>query len=473
MNTKFTIVGLVSVIIMLSGCAAPQPMPVPSNQSKPSPNLEPQATATVIVPSQLPATPTLSAAASAPMPVVTQASNMVLIPAGQFERGDHHDFVDPGHGSDEIPIRTISISTFYIARYDVTVQQYCDFLNSALSQKLINVGAGSYHVSGGPRGEIQVTGGIVFLNGIKDNLYVTRQAYNHSPINWDGVKFTVLENRENHPVTGLTWYGAAAYCNWLSQREGYQPCYDTFGWGCYYNRNGYRLPTEAEWEYAGRGGQYNPYYNYPWGNEAEKTRANWPNSGDPYENWTIPHTTPVGFYDGQLKKKTDFNWPGSMETYQTGNGANVWGLYDMAGNVWQWVNDWYQTQYYTSCPSKDPPGPEMSDASPMPDGWLYRCLRGGNWYNGEADKFMPSVDNGHSRVSNRDPAYYLGQEEYEYSEVGFRVARRDAMAAANEMPYGQEKSQPAWHAPTGGQGQGPQPGGPPNRSTAPNPLPKN
>ena len=62
----------------------------------------------------------------------------------------------------------------------------------------------------------------------------------------------------------------------------------------------------------------------------------------------------------------------------------------------------------------------------MPDGKFYRALRGGNWYNGEPDKLLTSVDNGHSRVSNRDPAYYLGQEEFQPSEVGFRLVRRDS-----------------------------------------------
>jgi hypothetical protein len=65
----------------------------------------------------------------------------------------------------------------------------------------------------------------------------------------------------------------------------------------------------------------------------------------------------------------------------------------------------------------------MSEATPMQDGKIYRCMRGGSWYNGEPDIKNPTVDNGHSRVSNRDPAYYLGQEQYQYSEVGFRVVR--------------------------------------------------
>ena len=338
--------------------------------------------------------------------------------------GDHIGYVDPGHPSDELPIHSVNISQFFIAKYDVTVSEYCDYLNSAMSQGLINVSGGSYPVTGGPRGTIGVSDGLVYLNANKELVFITREAYNHGTVSWSNKKFSILENRDRHPITGVTWCGAAAFCNWLSLREGYQPCYDLGNWQCDFTKNGYRLPTEAEWEYAARGGQYNPYFNYPWGNDADRSRANWPNSGDPYENGSLPLTTPVGFYDGQLHRKSDFGWPGSQETYQTSNGANSFGLYDMCGNVWQWCNDWYSADYYSVSPSTDPTGSSLSQASPMPDGKPYRVLRGGNWYNGEPDKFSPNIDNGHSRVSNRDPAYYLGQEEYQPAEVGFRIVRR-------------------------------------------------
>ena len=351
-------------------------------------------------------------------------ASMVQIPGGQFAMGDHFGVVDPQHPTDEVPIHNVTISPYYMDKFDITVQQYCDFLNSAMAQGQITIGGGAYYVSGAPRDSISVNGGLVYLKGGKDYFFLTLQAYNHSTISWDGQKFSVLDNRQNHPATSVSWFGAAAYCNWLSIKDGYQPCYNTTTWDCDFTKNGYRLPTEAEWEYAARGGQNNPYYNYPWGNDADKTKANWPNSGDPYEAGAFPLTTPVGFYNGQLQHKADYNWLGSQDTYQTANGANAYGLYDMAGNVWQWCNDWYQTDYYKVSPAKDPPGPAMAQASPMPDGKINRCMRGGNWYNGEPDKLNPSIDNGHSRVSNRDPAYYLGEEEFQNSEVGFRIVRR-------------------------------------------------
>ena len=349
---------------------------------------------------------------------------MARIPGGAFEMGDHSGYADPQHPSDELPIHSVKITAFAIGVNDVTVDQYVDYLNSAMSAGLLRVGGGSYGVSGGPTTSVIVAAGVVYLAGGSDILYLTRQAYRYSPIGWDGRTFSALDNRGRMPVTSVSWFGAAAYANWLSLEDGYRPCYDTATWSCDISSGGYRLPSEAEWEYAARGGQNSPYYNYPWGNDADTTKANWPNSGDPYETGPAPHTTPVGFYDGELHRKSDFGWPGSQETYQTANGANGYGLYDMAGNVWQWCNDWYRTDYYKVSPSLDPAGPQLSEASPMPDGKFYRVLRGGNWYNGEPDKLLPAVDNGHSRVSNRDPAYYLGQEEFQQSEVGFRLVRR-------------------------------------------------
>jgi formylglycine-generating enzyme required for sulfatase activity len=339
---------------------------------------------------------------------VIPAANLVLIPAGEFVMGDHAGYVEPQHPSDEIPLHTVSLSAFYAAKNDVTVQEYCDFL-------------------AGSAAGLSVKNGLVYLSGQNDVLFLTRHADQYSRIGWDGTAYTVLDGRGSHPVTSVMWAGAAAYCNWRSTREGYNACYNTSTWQCDFTRNGYRLPTEAEWEYAARGGQTNPYYNYPWGNNADKTRANWPGSGDPWESGPLPCTTPVGFYNGALRQKVDFNWPGTQASYQTADGANGFGIYDMAGNVWQWCNDWYRQDYYKVSPINDPTGPSASEASPMPDGKTYRCMRGGNWYNGEKDMLTQDVDDGHSRVSNRDPSYFRGPQDpnHPYYHIGFRIVRRE------------------------------------------------
>ena len=350
---------------------------------------------------------------------------MALIPAGQFEMGDHFGFVDPKHGSDEIPIHTVRLDAFQIGICDVTTRQYVEFLNAALAQH-----------------QVEVRNGGIYLAGGSELLCDTRTSSPSSEVGWDGAKFSVLDRKENHPMVCVRWHGAAVYCNWLSAQKTLPACYDTKTWDCDFNKSGFRLPTEAEWEYAARGGQLTPYFNYPWGNDADPTKANVPESSNPFragprptsppagykavsgppgQAWRIgarPLTTPVGFFNGKLQHKSDFGWPGEAETFQTSNGANGFGLYDMAGNVWQWCTEWYERNYYAYSPSENPPGPAAG--SPMQDGKMYRCIRGGSWFNGEF---------GHSRVSNRDPAYYRGPDpvtglsdaDGPWFHIGFRV----------------------------------------------------
>ena len=314
--------------------------------------------------------------------IATAASlpRMASIPAGKFEMGDHIGFVDPKHGGDETPIHTVRLDSFNIGIYDITTAQYCDFLNSALEQK-----------------QIEVRDGGVYLTGGNDLLCETRKMSPYSRIGWDGSAFSVLDRKEDHPIVCIRWPGAAVYCNWLSAQKNLPLCYDTTTWDCDFNKSGYRLPTEAEWEYAARGGLNDPYGNFPWGSDADAAKANWPESKNPFRTGAQPWTTPVGYCK---------------------DGANGYGLYDMSGNVWQFINDWYGRDYYAYSPADNPPGP--AQGSQMPDGKAYRGMRGGNWFNGE---------NGHGRVSNRDPSYFRGPDplthrsdpDGPYFHIGFRV----------------------------------------------------
>jgi len=328
---------------------------------------------------------------------------MAVIPAGEFDMGDHFGFVDPSHPSDEVPIHTVRVDSFALAKTLTTNGQFIAFLNDALRDGLL-----------------EVRDAVVYRKGDSSAYCFTTQLAAHYSIGFDGRAFSIADFRTDHPVVGVLWCGAAAYCNWLSAQDGNSPCYDPSSWICDFARNGYRLPTEAEWEWAGRGGHIAPYENYVFGNSIDATRANLPESGDPYETGPLPHTTPVGFYDGTLKKKSDFNWPGAASTYQTSDGANAYGLYDMQGNVWEFVNDWYDQDYYSVSPSDNPKGPDRG--SLMPDGKPYRGVRGGNWFNGLT---VNGVNDGHSRVSNRNPSYYRGPggADAPWHHTGFRIAR--------------------------------------------------
>jgi gluconolactonase len=324
---------------------------------------------------------------------------MQLISGGTFEMGDHYDLGGAEHRNDEVPIHLVTLNNFYMGAFEITNQEYCDFLNDAIEQEEILIDAG--YVTDSRTGEL---------------LCDTYQSDGYSRIHYDGQDFSVAADKANHPVIGIRWFGAISYCNWLSRQCGLSPCYDLDAQICDFSQNGYRLPTEAEWEYAGRGGLYDPYAIYPWGDDPDNSKANWPNSGDPYEAGPMPYTTPVGFYNGEQHFKSDFNWPGSAGTYQTRDGSNDYGLYDMAGNVWEWTNDWYHGDYYGVSPRYDPQGP--TTGKPMPDGKIYHVLRSGNWYNGPQ---------GHSRVSNRNPAHFRGPQDpyHPWYHIGFRIARSD------------------------------------------------
>jgi formylglycine-generating enzyme required for sulfatase activity len=142
-----------------------------------------------------------------------------------------------------------------------------------------------------------------------------------------------------NPVEQVRWWDAVRFCNKRSEADGLVPCYDLSTWSCNIQANGYRLPTEAEWEYACRAGTTTPYFM---GKDASKLADYaWfdKNSGG--------HPQPVA------QKK-----------------PNAWGLYDMCGNLWQWCQDFYDVDYYDQGPAANPTGPQTGDT---------KVVRGGAW----------------------------------------------------------------------------------------------
>lgn len=269
---------------------------------------------------------------------------MVFIPAGNFGMGA----TDKEGRDDEYPQHEIKLSSFWMDVTEVTNAQFGKFVKATgyvtTAEKKPDWEEMKKQLPAGtpkPPDSVFVAASLVFsapkqITNLNDasQWWVWKKG-----ADWKhphGPKSNIV-GKANYPVVHISWDDAAAYCKWA----------------------GKRLPTEAEWEYASRGGLKNALY--PWGNEAVekgKIKANtWQG------NFPITNTNWDKF--SGLAPVKQFN-------------ANGFGLYDMAGNVWEWCSDWYRSDYYKTSPSNNPQGPPSS-YDPMEPTIPKKVVRGGSF----------------------------------------------------------------------------------------------
>ncbi len=279
---------------------------------RPGPAAPPSAEKTVIHLPAADSTPTLAPPLRSVTnpPIWTNSIGMqfTLIPAGDFTMGAPEYEVGPGSFEQLHHVRITK--SFYLGTYSVTRGQFAKFAAAA-------------DFKGGK-------GGIGFTGNPK------------VPYDWR-LDFTWrtpgFHQTDDHPVVEVSWHDATAFCDWLSSQEGKK----------------YRLPTEAEWEYACRAGTTTTYF---FGDNAEDL-VKYANLSDATLKEQFPAATTIAASDG-------YAFTAPMGSFR----PNRFGLYDMLGNVWQWCSDSYGGYYYQDSPADDPQGPP-ADSN--------RVFRGGSW----------------------------------------------------------------------------------------------
>jgi len=298
---------------------------------------------------------------------------LVFIPSGEFMMGSEESPQSlaktfPQYGKDragndrlelpdEAPVHKVRITrSFYMGQHEVTVGQFRKFVETGYTPESIADGTGGYGYNPDYDPEKSERGDA--FEG-RDPKY-----------SWLNLGF---KQTDDHPVANVTWNDAVAFCKWLSEKEGKK----------------YRLPTEAQWEYACRAGARTRYA-----------------IGDDPES--LPEV--ANLFDAESRK----NWPQYAEfalkssdgyafTSPVGKFApNSFGLHDMHGNVWEWCSDWHDDHYYAKSPVEDPQGPETGTV---------RVRRGGSWHT-----WPLYVRSAYRNWNSAKTRYVL---------VGFRVVREE------------------------------------------------
>ncbi len=278
--------------------------------------------------------------------------DMVFVKGGTFNMGNpYNDDARKGE-DDEKPVHKVTVDDFYISKKEITVKQYKEFL------------ADKYN-------EFDRFGVSHWLGSSPDSTWW--QGHPDAKRYWDSQIGSWWGWHSNYPMFHVTWYEAIAYCNWLSLEAGLDKCYSINSSGGVdfdISKNGYRLPTEAEWEYAARGGHHKSNYRFSGSNNFNEVA------------WVDDNTLLTG--------------PRSVGTKK----PNKLGIYDMSGNVWEWCTDYYSPYYYNNSPRNNPVNERATG---------YRVLRGGSWH----------YNVNYATVYTRDGPK-PGYTNYNY---GFRVVR--------------------------------------------------
>jgi formylglycine-generating enzyme required for sulfatase activity len=239
---------------------------------------------------------------------------MVLIPAGSFVMGDASGL------DDEKPVHKVTITkSFYLGKYEVTIEQFRQFVEATGYVTDAEKGTGFQGAFGWNRDTMD---------------FKMNEKYS-----WRNTGFT---QSDTHPVVNVSWNDAMEFCKWLSSKE---------------SKN-YRLPTEAEWEYACRAGSTTRYSH---GDDSEGL-AKIGNVADAAFESQFPELK------GLVKASDGFTYTSPAGSFL----PNPFGLYDMHGSVWEWCADWYDVGYYAKSPTNDPEGPATGEE---------RVYRGGGWFN--------------------------------------------------------------------------------------------
>ena len=237
----------------------------------------------------------------AAVPAGPAPEGMVLVRGGTFRMGD-----EDGHVPGESPAHDVTLKSFWMDRHEVTVEEFARFVEAT-----------NYKTDAERFG----------WSGVFDT--ETGDWARSDGADWRHPEGPASKARPLEPVTHVSWDDAAAYARWA----------------------GKRLPTEAEWEFAARGGLVGKTYS--WGDELRP-------GGKPVANWW------QGSFPEQDTGEDGFRGRAPVESFP----PNGYGLYDMGGNVWEWCADWFDEGYYARSPKADPKGPEAGDE---------RVIRGGSW----------------------------------------------------------------------------------------------